>query len=131
MKTMGKILFIAIVMFFTTSFSLKSQSVIKYSQNTISLISVGNLTALHFEITTKDVDKISAKMLIPGYQLVCNPKENKLSCVVYSMELTPFPAGDTNIIKLDGVLEGAELIWEKAEASDVNHKTVLLETVVK
>ncbi|MBS4013871.1 MAG: hypothetical protein KGZ97_08950 [Bacteroidetes bacterium] len=131
MKSMGKLLLIGLAIMLMASFSLKSQSVIKISQSTISLISAGNLTALHFEVTTKDVDKITAKMLIPGYQLVCNPKETKLSCIVYSMELTPFPAGDTEIIKLEGISDDNEFIWEKAEASDVNHKTVFLETVVE
>jgi hypothetical protein len=97
----------------------------------VKLYSVGDITALHFELVVENADSLTAKMLISGYQLACNAKGEKFSCIIYSMELTPFIEGNVDLVKINGLNLQSEIIWTKTEGSDVNHKTVFLEGVIK
>ena len=93
----------------------------------ILLNSEGNLTALHFEIRTDNTAEIKAKMILPGYKLSCNAKEEIYSCVIYSLSLTPFPKGETNLVSIEGLDFDNDISWNKIEASDLNHQTIKLE----
>jgi hypothetical protein len=97
-----------------------------YDDGNVSFISDGTLTALYFELKGEESNKADIGLVIDSDHIISYNQETGIG-LIYSMTNTPFELGEIALMKIEGA-EAVKLSWGRAEASNVSHRLVHVNT---
>ncbi len=101
----------------TSPYRIDSETAHIYlNNNGITLRSDGTLAGLQFEISGLDTDVLN--FLPQGLEFVSSVKGNTLSCMIFSFDNTPIPAGHIQLLKFEG--KSSEISWGTVIAGNLN-----------
>jgi len=97
-----------------------------YDDGNVSFLSDGTLTALYFELKGEESDEADIGLVLDSDHIISYNQDTGIG-LIYSMTNTPFEIGEIALMKIEGV-DALKLTWGRAEASNVSHRLVHVNT---